>query len=114
MNNTVIITKHKALVEYLTEIGLANSDTTVIQRVTQSDIEGKDVIGVLPLRLACYANSITDVRVEVPKELRNDILTLSQFREFVTDISTYKINQLPELTKPLPDAYKFDISVVHG
>lgn len=53
---TVVVTRHPALVAYLRKIGLIGADAHVISHATPEDVAGKDVIGVLPLRLATLAD----------------------------------------------------------
>ena len=59
--NTIVITRHPALVEYLAEINLIPAGTPVISHATPADVQGRHVIGVLPLSLAALAESVTEV-----------------------------------------------------
>ena len=88
----LVITRHSALVELLLERGLIKEgDYELITHATPEDIAGKDVIGVLPMALAALANTITEVPLVVPQELRGQELTLNQVREFAGAPVTYKV-----------------------
>lgn len=82
MNNTIVVTRHQGLVAYLVEIGLISPDTSVIAHATAENVKGKDVIGVLPLSLAVEANSVTEVPMNLPAELRGKELSLEDTRKY--------------------------------
>ena len=58
----LIITRHPALIQYLQEIELVDKDDKVLTHVSESDVEGQHVIGVLPFNLAAHAASVTEGR----------------------------------------------------
>lgn len=95
MSESVVVTRHPGLVEYLREVGVIVGDVAVVTQATPDDVRGKDVIGVLPLSLAVLTNTITEVVLEVPRELRGTELTLSQVREYARGVVTYKVTILP-------------------
>lgn len=66
--NTVVVTRHKALVEWLVLHGIIDADTPVIMHATADAVRGKGVIGVLPLHLAAEAECLTSVDMFVPME----------------------------------------------
>ncbi|NIU02079.1 MAG: hypothetical protein GWN01_14560 [Nitrosopumilaceae archaeon] len=89
----IVITRHKALVEYLREIGLVDDETEIIQHCDNPEvIKGKTVIGPVPLHLAALARSIINIPLNIPKELRGQELTLEQVREFAGEPVEYCIN----------------------
>lgn len=90
----VIVTRHKALVEYLREKNLAPADARVVEHATLEDVMGQHVIGVLPLRLAACARKVTEVPLNVPAELRGQELTLEQVREFAGPPATYCVARI--------------------
>ena len=93
MNNIVVVTKHIAMVQYLKEIGFINDDTPIFNHVEVEDITGKDVVGVLPMRLAVHANSVTEISVDLPKNLRGKELSLDEFKSVVKQpFQTYMVN----------------------
>lgn len=94
MHNTIIVTRHKALVEYLHEIGLISNNTIVLEHVTEQDVINKDVIGILPLRLAALANSVTEIPLNLSQDDRGKELDLNRLKSIVGKPCKYKVNQL--------------------
>lgn len=92
MSDTIIITRHAALVQYIVEIGLVSAGR-VIPHATPDDVRGRHVIGVLPLRLAALAASVTEVPLDLPPELRGQELTLEQVRQFAGAPVTYRVER---------------------
>jgi hypothetical protein len=80
--STVVITRHPALVAYLIETGAIAPGTTVLAHASPADVEGKRVIGVLPLHLAVLAASVVEVPLDLPPEARGRELTLAEVREY--------------------------------
>jgi len=80
-----------ALVTYLELTGVIEKDTPVIQHATAEAVAGRHIIGVLPYRLAALAQSVTEIPLDVPAELRGKELTIAQIREFASDPVTYKV-----------------------
>lgn len=105
MENTVVITRHKGLVEYLKEIGLVNGNFDVIEHATIESVKGKHVIGVLPNYLAIHAASLTEIPLSLPAELRGKELTLEQVREFAGEPVTYVILSKREFDKMEHEAF---------
>ena len=93
--NVLVVTRHKGLVEYLKKQGLINDNNPVIDHATEEDIAGKEVIGVLPVRLASLAKSVTEVGIDIPKEMRGLDLSLEDMEKYVTGINTYVVHKLP-------------------
>jgi len=90
----VVVTRHQALVDYLRERGdipANDSGVEIISHATEDDVAGRDVIGVLPLRLACAARTVTEVPLDLPSELRGQELTLDQVREYAGSPTTYRV-----------------------
>jgi putative CRISPR-associated protein (TIGR02620 family) len=96
MAETVVVTRHLGLVEYLIELGLCSSSDQVISHATVEDVKGKHVIGVLPLSLAVAAESVTEVPMSIPVELRGQELTLQQMRMYGGKPRTYRVTFLKE------------------
>jgi putative CRISPR-associated protein (TIGR02620 family) len=90
----VVVTRHQALVAYLQEIGLISGGAAVLLHATPEDIRGKRVIGVLPLRLAAEAETVTEVPLDLPAELRGQELTLEQIRQYAGQPQTYKVQRI--------------------
>lgn len=87
----VVVTRHEALVEYLKEINLVSDGVEVISHATPEAVTGKDVIGVLPLRLVALAKSITEVPLALPAELRGCELTIEQVRKYAGEPVIYSV-----------------------
>lgn len=94
MENTIVVTRHEALIEYLLEIGLITKDTPVISHANPEEIKGKDVIGVLPLSLAVLTNTITEVPLKLTPEDRGRELSLERLKEISDSPRTYTVNPL--------------------
>jgi|DEB0MinimDraft_3_1074331.scaffolds.fasta_scaffold20004_4 putative CRISPR-associated protein (TIGR02620 family) len=80
--DTVVVTRHAALVEFLIESGHVPADVKVIAHASEADVRGKDVWGVLPLRLAQLACCVTEIPLNIPQFLRGRELNLAQVREY--------------------------------
>jgi putative CRISPR-associated protein (TIGR02620 family) len=87
----IVITRHPALVQYLTEAGIVPAGATCISHADAADVTGKHVIGVLPMRLAALAASVTEVPLDIPAELRGHELTLEQVRQYAGEPVRYVI-----------------------
>lgn len=90
---TVVVTRHPALVEHLRREGIISADAEVITHATPEQVTGRHVIGVLPLRLAALAASVTEVPLNVPAELRGQELTLEQVRRYAGAPITYTVRR---------------------
>ena len=90
----VVVTRHPALVEYLTELGVVPAGTEVVTHATAEQVRGRHVFGVLPLHLAAEAASVTEVTLHVPAELRGVELTLEQVRQFAGPLVKYKVSRV--------------------
>ena len=91
----IVITRHPALVDFLLEKGIIENESYELHAHAIKDmIEGKDVIGVLPLGLAKYANSLTTVNLDLPPEMRGKELSLEDVRRYYTDIEVFQVRSL--------------------
>lgn len=93
-DSPVVVTRHPALVEYLTELGVVPAGTEVVTHATAEQVRGRHVFGVLPLHLAAEAASVTEVTLHVPAELRGVELTLEQVRQFAGPLVEYKVSRV--------------------
>ena len=57
-DSPVIVTRHTGLVEWLRQRGIMGE---VIAHATPENVDGRDVVGALPLHLAALAESVTTV-----------------------------------------------------
>ena len=90
---TVVVTRHKALVQFLVKRQMIGANTPIIAHATEEDVLGKDVIGVLPLRLAALASSVTEFPMDIPAELRGQELSLEQVEAFSGEPVRYTVNK---------------------
>lgn len=91
----IVVTRHEALVSYLKEIEvIKDGEFQLITHATPKDIEGKDVIGVLPIALASLCNSITEVPLNIPLELRGKELSIEDIRKYAGEISVYRVSKI--------------------
>jgi putative CRISPR-associated protein (TIGR02620 family) len=96
MENTVIITRHAGLENFLASLGITG---TVISHATEEDVTGKQVVGVLPLHLAERAASVTSVDMQLPAELRGVELSEEQVRRHFVGLTTYKVMTAANLNR---------------
>lgn len=95
MAERVVITRHPALVKLLKERGLIDGTEPVLDHATAGDVMGMDVIGVLPLSLACLAKSVTEIPLAMTKELRDrGELDLETLREIAGEAQIYQVHKL--------------------
>ena len=105
----VMITRQPAMVEYAREIGLIDESTRVIERATVADVQGMDVIGALPLSLesleqgayvgvipmflAAYAESVTEIPLSLTPEDQGE-LSIERIRKIAAEPRTYEVRAL--------------------
>lgn len=92
--DTIIITRHPALLQLLEERGLVPAGTPVLAHATTADVEGRHVIGVLPLSLAVHAASVTEIPLALPPELRGRELGIGSLRQYAGDPVTYRVTRV--------------------
>ena len=87
----IVVTRHPALVGYLIEIGLVDSETPVLSHVSEEDVDGEHVVGVLPLRLAALAAKVTEVPLALTPGDRGVELSIERIREIAGEPVTYRV-----------------------
>ena len=97
IKNALVVTRHPNLTAYLKSIGLIDDTAIVIEHASVEDIEGKDVVGVLPHSLSCLTNSFTELPLMIPPELRGQELSIEDLKAYASDPKCYKV-QLTALT----------------
>jgi len=92
MIDTVVITRHPALVALLVERGLIEAGVSVLADATPQDVVGRHVIGVLPLWLAALAASTTEIPLTglLPEE-RGKEIGLDRLREIAGPAVRYTV-----------------------
>lgn len=92
INNALVVTRHAALVEYLVKNEVVNPENMlVIEHASVEQIQGRDVIGILPMHLASECASLTIADLAIPPELRGKELSLEDISKYVTTITTYVV-----------------------
>lgn len=92
--NVIVVTRHPGLVTYLREHGLAPADCEVVEHATAELVRGKHVIGVLPLWLAAEAETVTEIPMSIPPEMRGVELSPEQTAEYAGEARCYRVKVL--------------------
>ena len=90
----IVVTRYKGLVDYLMELKLIQEDTKIIPHASPEDIEGKHVLGVLPLWLSCHAGKITEIQLRLPPEKRGKELSLDEVRFYALAPRSYVVKEV--------------------
>jgi hypothetical protein len=98
MTDTIVVTRHPALVQLLIERGLIRPGTPAIEHATPEDVRGRHVIGVLPLSLAAIAATVTEIELRLTPDQRGRELTLDELRPIAGPARTYVVHALAEIT----------------
>ena len=94
MNNSIVITRHPALVRVMIEDGVIEDGVKVIPHASVDDVRGKHVYGVLPLAFAAEAAQVTVPDLRVPAEMRGKELTVEQVREYLHGWRTFTVKEV--------------------
>ena len=94
MTDTVVITRHASLVEYLKEKGLINDDAIILSHATPENVKDKNVIGVLPHSLSCLTSSFSEIPLNLPAEKRGQELSLDDMRQYAGEMVTYNVQKV--------------------
>ena len=90
-----VITRHKALVDYLLDKDIIKEgEYKLIEHADYKDVEGQDVIGVLPLQLASYAKSVTEVPLKLTPEMRGKELTFEEVEKIAEKPVQYIVREV--------------------
>ena len=90
-----VITRHKALLAYLLDKDIIKEgDYKLIEHAEYKDVEGQDVIGVLPLQLASYAKSVTEVPLKLTPEMRGKELTFEEVEKVAEKPVQYIVREV--------------------
>jgi len=88
---TVVVTQSAALVDYLCIKGIVDRDVRIVSTPTPEAVYKQDVIGELPLRVACFARSVTDVPVRGLTDRAIQDLPLEDIQRYAGDPVTYRV-----------------------
>ena len=90
-----VVTRHKALVDYLLDKDIIKEgEYKLIEHADYKDVEGQDVIGVLPLQLASYAKSVTEVPLKLTPEMRGKELTFEEVEKVAEKPVQYIVREV--------------------
>ena len=90
-----VITRHKALLAYLLDKDIIKEGKYKwIEHADYKDVEGQDVIGVLPLQLASYAKSVTEVPLKLTPEMRGKELTFEEVEKIAEKPVQYIVREV--------------------
>jgi hypothetical protein len=91
----LVITRHKALVQYLKEQGIIGADARVIEQATEDDVRGQHVIGILPIRLAALCDSYSECSLVLgPQDRGVTDLPIERVREIAQPLATYRVTAM--------------------
>lgn len=98
MSEIIIVTRHPGTTEWLNRQGIYGK---VLDRARRIDVEGKIVIGVLPIKIAAAAKKIFMVEVvNVPSFDREYELSADELEAYGAHIVCYKVERMPYETYP--------------
>ena len=90
-----VVTRHKALVAYLLDKNIIKEgEYKLIEHADYKDVEGQDVIGVLPLQLASYTKSVTEVPLKLTPEMRGKELTFDEVEKVAEEPVQYIVREV--------------------
>lgn len=94
--DTIVVTRHQNAVAWLEEKGMITKPYSVLEHVDNpAQIQGKNVIGVLPLWLAHHAVTISSIQFKsLPKEWRSMDLTLEQMEQAGACLEVYVVHRI--------------------
>jgi hypothetical protein len=92
---TIIVTRHPALVQVIRERGIAPEGAPVYEHATPDLVRGKRVVGVLPHHLSSLAARVIEVPMALTLEDRQAMqsgdLSLERTREIAGDPIEYSV-----------------------
>jgi putative CRISPR-associated protein (TIGR02620 family) len=89
----LVVTRHPGLAAWLMREGLIDASTPVIEHAAPADVRGLHVMGVLPHHLSALAASITEVQLDIPRDMRGIELSADQVAAFARGMHTYKVRR---------------------
>ncbi len=94
MVEKLVVTRHKALFDYLVHNNIVSKDTKQISHADIQDVEGKHIYGVLPNWLACHASRLTELQLRIPLSKRGKELEESEVGFYLVRPRTYVITEV--------------------
>jgi hypothetical protein len=92
----LVVTRHQGLVDYLRETGLIGPDAEVVAHVHDpAMLDGRVVIGVLPLHLAARTLAVVEVPLaQTPADRAADHLPVERVRQIAGAPTVYTVRRL--------------------
>lgn len=92
---TIVVTRHKCLVQYLQEIGHVGPDVTVIEHATEQAVTGQHVIGILPIRLAALCATYAECSLVLEEQDRGiPDLPIERIRQIAQPLTEYRVRRV--------------------
>ena len=90
----VLVGASRSFERFLWDSGwLESTGARIYRRVTADDIRGRMVVGMLPLYLAAEAESVVDVRIDVPMAMRGKVIPPEDFIRYAHSPACYRVRQ---------------------
>jgi len=94
-NGKVIVSRHAGAIEWLRRHGVTGEVVSHVD--TDTDLEGKILIGNAPLWIAAQADEIWTIEMpELPAELRGKDISAEQMEELGAKLGRYYVQKLGE------------------
>lgn len=92
----IVVTRHKALYQYLVLKGIVPNGTPCMSHADVPDVRNKHVFGVLPYWLACKTALYTEVQMRIPMDKKGKELSLADLEFYSIKPRTYKVIELQD------------------
>lgn len=91
---TIIVTRHPAVEKYIRESDLVPQDTPCYPSVTENFVQGKHIIGIVPMHIAAAAELFTEVKITLRRGVEPRELSLDELRASVKQVRTYSVEKI--------------------
>ncbi len=93
----LVVTRHKALYEYLVKHEYIEKGTPCLSHADVADVREKHVYGVLPYWLASKCGMYTEIQMRIPLDKRGKELSIDDVEFLSLRPRTYKVVELKDL-----------------
>ena len=98
----IIVVKFPEMAKHYIELGLCPPDTPQRPYAGEEDVSGKDVFGVIPIYLASFANSVTEVPVIAGNRFHQVMNDINLIRQYAKPPKRYIVRQTPLSVRQVP------------
>ena len=98
----ILVTKYPNIARLYRELGFCDPDTPTVSHVRPADVNGKDCYGTVPLHLAAYANSVTEIPF-VPERGMNFHAMVNDMESLWRCMQPAKLYHVKQMQIPFPD-----------